>query len=191
MKKILCMAGILMLFVSGTCRKDKAPPDVITIQGFVLTDGLGNVITTVGGNTADDWQIRNWSELSATEQSFLNFSDNINLANTSVATLQNPIAYPNPVAHSQLMYFGSADSVKLKMAIVDSKGHILKTYSSKIKGNSNLAFDFSDTTMFPSKKSLRYYYSFSANGALNFKAGYGDVKICRNSTSPVFADCFQ
>jgi hypothetical protein len=128
MKKNLCIFCILALPVFSTCKKDKIPTDVITIQGFALTDGLGNLIAVVGGNANDDWQIGNWTELSAMEQSFLNFSDNVDLANTTVTTLHKPVAYPNPVNNLQFIYFAPDDSVKLKIALVDARGHVLRTF---------------------------------------------------------------
>ena len=80
----------------------------------------GNPFGTIG-DAGDDWQILDWSQLSSGEQGFLNFSDTIDIANTSVTILASPIAFPNPVCHLSSIQFQSGDSVKVKIALVDEK----------------------------------------------------------------------
>jgi hypothetical protein len=172
----------------ASCKKNPVIAiEVIKIEGFKLTDNLGNQFGT-NGNAGDDWQIRNWSELSAKEQSFLNFPDTINLANTVVTTLNNPAGYPNPSSYGCYLAFNAADSVKLKIAIVDALGTIYRTFAIKMKSWQFIQFDLSNRTEFPSGKSLRVYYSFSAAAQQNFKAGYGDIKVC--DAGPPFTSCF-
>jgi hypothetical protein len=127
--------------------------------------------------------------LSSKEQSFLNFSDNVDLNNTTVSSLNDPIAYPNPFSSYSGINFHSTDSVKVKLAVVNSSGQVLRTFAIKIKGNRSIALDFSDNNLYPGGMSLRYYYSYSAASQQNFKAGYGDVKICKPLVSPV-TGCF-
>lgn len=184
--KLLIVFILALLLTISACKKE-FNKEVIKIEGFALKDNLGNQFGVIG-NADDDWKISNWSSLSAKEQSFLNFSDNIDLTNTMVTTLYNPIGYPNPFYNQSYLEFRSTDSVKLKIAVVDASGQVFRTLAIKTKGIRPIVFDFSDIAQFPSGKSLRYYYSFSADGQLNFKAGYGDVKVCRDPVS--YLNCF-
>ena len=168
------------------CKKDNK--GVINIEGFVMTDILGVRIGIIG-SAGNDWKILDWSQLSSKEQSFLNFSDNVDLNNTMVSSLNEPVAYPNPFSNSSAINFHSTDSAKVKLAVVNSSGHVLKTFAIKIKGNKSIAFDFSDNNLYPGGMSLRYYYSYSAASQQYFKAGYGDVKICKPLVFPV-TSCF-
>ena len=187
MKRLFLFSLSCILLVFVACKKSKDKKVEINIEGFALKDAMGNSMGVVG-NADDDWQIRNWSEFSITEQSFLNFSDNVDLTNTLVSTVYNPLAFPNPFNYVSSIQFRSDDSVKLKIAVVDSNGKIAKTLALKIKGSMAFNFDFSDMIQYPSGKSFRYYYSFSAAVQPNFKAGYGDVKVCRTIAS--YLNCF-
>ncbi|MBL7732275.1 MAG: hypothetical protein JNM88_13945 [Chitinophagaceae bacterium] len=185
MKSSLTAVFFISFFLFA-CKKD-SEKDIITIQGFKLTDNLGNQFG-VNGNADDDWKLRNWTELSAREQAFLGFADNVTLSNTTTATIGEPVAYPNPCSSASIVYFNSSDSVKLKVALVDSRGTVYRTHAMKIKGGQNIAFDVSNRSEIPSGKSLRYYYSFSLASQEHFKAGYGDIKVC-DEASP-FTGCF-
>lgn len=168
---------LLLLLLPGLllcgCKKEN---DVIRIGGYLLRDQYGQPMGS-NGNSDDDWQLRSWSSLSVEEQGFLGFADTISLNNTSVADLGTVVAYPNPVAQVSRMQFWAADSVKLKVALVDGGGRVHRAYTQKFKGYHHVMFDVADRALFPSGKGLRYYYSFSAAGAPHFKAGYGDIKV--------------
>ncbi len=187
MRFILLLLFVVPFLITG-CNKDNNKNEKIIIEGFVLTDNLGNQMGLIG-SAGNDWKIIDWSQLSLKEQSFLNFSDNIDLNNTSVSSLNDPVAYPNPVSSISLINFHSTDSVKVKIAVVNTSGQVVKTYAIKIKDNKSIAFDLSDNNLFPGGMSLRYYYSYSAASQQNFKAGYGDVKICKPLVFPV-TSCF-
>jgi hypothetical protein len=124
------------------------------------------------------------------EQSFLNFPDNINMNNTLVTTMNSPVAFPNPFYLYSSIAFHANDSVKVKSAVVDSAGQVLKTFAIKVKNYTIATLDFSDTLLFPSGKRLRYYYSFSATGQENFKAGFGNVKVCKAAVTMNYMTCF-
>jgi hypothetical protein len=190
--KILLVFFFLVTIVACNEKKDDDNPPALIIKGFLLTDALGHSIC-VWDDLGFDWQPRDWSALSALEQSFLNFSESVDLNNTVVTTVNNPTAYPNPFVNAQYLNMHAADSVKIKIAVVDSTGHVYQTHSQKIKGNKTIAFDFSNAAVFRDGMSLRYYFSYSAAAQANFKAGYGDVKICRGCTmgSGCISQCFN
>ena len=171
----LRIACIFLVFLISCSEKKTERQPLFIIQGFQITDAIGQAVMFWGPND-QDWQVRDWSTLSATEQGFLNFSDNIDMSNTVVTTLNTPVAYPNPFGNISAINFHANDSVKVKLAIVDSMGTILKTHAAKIKGNQSFQFDMS---AYADRMSLRYFFSYSAAAQANFKAGYGDVKICR------------
>lgn len=150
-KSIISVFFAFSLFMTN-CKKDKK--DVINIEGFVMTDNLGNRIGIIG-SAGNDWKILDWSQLSSKEQSFLNFSDNVDLNNTTVSALNDPIAYPNPFSSSSAINFHSTDSVKVKLAVVNSSGQVLRTFAIKIKGNKSIAIDFSDNNLFPGGNELK------------------------------------
>jgi hypothetical protein len=184
MKKIHGLLFIaLAVVIPFACKKDK---DKINISGFLITDAFGNTVTTVG-NASDDWKLRDWSAISEFERSLFDFPDTVSLNGTVVGDVQITPAYPNPVSTASAIAFSATDTVKLKIVLVDSKGQRLRYTALKFKGSKAIMFDVSQRDLFPPGKALRYYYSFSAAGQQNFKAGYGDIKIC---TSTNFNDCF-
>jgi len=187
--RIFFFCVLICITVLTACKKEKDKSEVIRIEGFELTDALGNSFGEVG-NASDDWQIRNWSELSAIEQGFLNFSENVNTDGTISSMVHSPLAFPNPVYNQSYIDFRADDSVKVKFALVDSTGKVWKTGFAKFKGAKQFILDVSDPGSFPSKMSLRYYYSFSAEGQPNFKAGYGDIKICRANNPQWLDECY-
>lgn len=180
--------SIISVFFAFSLLMTNCKKEVINIEGFVLTDNLGNRIAIIG-SAGNDWKILDWSQLSSKEQSFLNFSDNVDLNNTMATSLNEPVAFPNPCSDNAQIYFYAADSVKVKLAVVNSKGKVLITHAMKIKGYKNIALNYSDNNLFPGGMTLRYYYSYSASSQQNFKAGYGDVKICKPLVFPV-TSCF-
>jgi hypothetical protein len=189
MKILLSAISALALIILSSCNDDSPNAnEVIHIEGYLMADALGNHIGYINIDDGTDWHLKNWSQLSPLEQSFLSFSDNIDMSNTVVASLNQPTAYPNPFYLQSAVNFHAADSVKVKLAVVDSSGAVLKTSAHKIKGNTPVYLDFSNTTIYPSGKRLRYYFSYSAAAQANFKVGYGDVKICNHSNDP--ASCF-
>lgn len=171
--KTFLPALLFILLLSG-CKKEAG--DVIKIGGYLLRDQYGQPMGSSGASD-DDWQLDSWSSLNAREQDILNFADTVRMENTVVADVQQVVAYPNPVTTRSNLQFWAADSVKVKVALVDGQGRVHRSYAGRFKGSHHLAVDVSDRSLFPSGKGLRYYYSFSAAGHPNFKAGYGDIRI--------------
>jgi len=188
MRYILFILSIL--FLQGDCRKNPILPlDKISIEGFILRDNLGNQMG-VNGSAGDDWKLRDWSQFSAAERGYLDFTENIDMSNTAVTIINEPIAYPNPFTTVGALSFYAADSVKAKLAVVNSSGQVLQSYAFKFKGYKNIALNFSDINTYPLGIGLRYYFSFSAAAQQNFKAGYGDVKKCKASSFSNPNECF-
>jgi hypothetical protein len=70
--------------------------------------------------------------------------------------------------------------VLMKVVVVNNKLDVLTKTALKGKGGMQFIINYySDTLLYPNKSSLRLYYSFSAQNKPNYKAGYGDLKICR------------
>ena len=176
MKSILIYFLILgTVMVAPSCKKP-GKENKINISGFQLIDHFGNYINRVG--LADhDWRFVPWTSLSSFEQSLLNTADGLNLENTVVSNVSFA-TYPNPVQNSSAVSITAVDSVKFKLVIADEAGMILHHWAKKFKGSYSVQMDVSNRSVYPSRKSLRYYYSFSALGQPHFKLGYGDIKIC-------------
>lgn len=186
--KIFACFFLLFFFAQGSCHKNNSSKEAIQIEGFVLTDNLGNRIGIIG-SAGNDWKIQDWSQFSSLEKSFLSFQDNVDLNNTTVSVLNDPVAFPNPCENQGGIYFYAADSVKMKLAVVNSNGNVLITFATKMKGSKSIALNFSDNNIFPAGMNLRYYISYSAASQQNFKCAYGDVKICKPLVFPV-TSCF-
>lgn len=184
MKKIITLLSFLvwMTFLIG-CKKDK---DKIKISGFQITDAFGNQMTTIG-YVDDDWKLNDWSSLSPFEKSLFDFPDTVSLNGTLTGTVQIFPAYPNPSSSYSSLSFSSSDTVKMKIVLVDANGQRFRSTALKFKGGKAVSFDISERDLFPSGKSLRYYYSFSSATQQNFKVGYGDIKICN---LPNYMECF-
>jgi len=177
--------GWLFVFISLTaCRKNSDPP--ISINGFVVTDAFGNVITNIG-SVDDDWKTGSFSSLPVKEQELLHSGDSLPPLNTVVSNVTVYPAYPNPAAYETRFTCNSTDSVVLRIMIVDEKGTVFRQFFTTLKGLKTFAFDISDRTKFPSGKSLRCIYAFSAAGNQNFKTGHGDIKVCDQSN---YTSCF-
>ncbi len=179
---------ILFWFLFASCKKDDRQKETIKIEGFVLTDNLGVRMGLIG-SAGNDWKIQDWSQFSSLEKSFLNFPDNVDLNNTTVSALNEPVAFPNPCQDQGCIYFYAADSVKVKLAVVNSNGNVLTSFAMKMEGSKYIILNFSDNNIFPAGMSLRYYISYSAASQQNFKCAYGDVKICKPLVFPV-TSCF-
>ena len=176
----LFLTFIAMGFLSCEKLYKQEKIELIPIEGFLLTDNLGNVTGEIG-DASDDWNLNSWEQLTPLEKSFIDFSDGISMANTRVTNVLEPVAFANPFQYQSNIYFQSEDSIKLKIAIVDASGYVWRNMAVKMKGSKMVYFDFSNSKEFPSGMSMRYYYSFSASSQNHFKVGYGDIKVCRNS----------
>lgn len=179
----------LLLIQAGCSKNPILPVDKVNIEGFILTDNLG-VQMGVHGSAGDDWKLQDWSQLSAAERGYLDFADNIDLTNTIVTNVNQPVPYPNPFTTMSAIAFYSADSVKVKLAVVNASGSVLQSYAFKMKGFKNIAFNYSDVNTYQPGIRLRYYFSFSAAAQQNFKVGYGDVKKCKVSSFSSPSECF-
>ena len=178
---------LCLMIVFAGCKKS-SDKDAIQIEGFHLFDAMGNAMGTVGP-TNHDWELMELSSLSTTEQALLNAADTTNTLNTVLAAVSlHP--YPNPVRDYSALAVAAGDSVKFKLVITDKTGVILKQFSQKIKGSRSFIIDVTDRSLFPLGKSLRYLYSFSAAGHVNFKVGYGDIKICDSGAGSPATVCF-
>jgi len=156
----------------------------INIQGFELVDFSGNLIGWQG--TPDsDWLVR--PHLSTAEMAVLNFNTNLSLTNTAVDTIQGVLAYPNPAWNEQLFYCRVGDSNVVKIVYVDSMLRVLKDTAVKGKGTVLVPMLLMDKTLFPDHSSRRVYFSLSAEGHPDYAVGYGDVRICSQTST---TDCF-
>ena len=177
----------------GACKKsgtDKPAKPPIHIEGFQLFDYFGNPMGRIGPADSD-WLFINQASLSALEQSFFNSGDSIDPVNTVVTNVQ-VTPFPNPVSNSSALHINATDSVKFRLTITDSTGIVLQQLARKLKGATVMLIDLSDRNKFPNRRSLRYYYSFSAAANPNFKVGYGDIKVCDyNAGQEPVTVCFQ
>lgn len=189
-KPVIFIATLFVLMFAAACEKDK-DEKVITIAGFDVVDQAGNDMGHYG-QADNDWIFNN--TLSDREMALFDFTpDNVNLNNTVEATIsaEGVVAYPNPCTYAQYYHANASDSVLMKIVVVNDKLNVLVKTAVKLKGSKSLAIDYSDTTAYPSKSSLRVYYSFSAQNKPNYKAGYGDIKICRSTSGTTLESCFK
>jgi hypothetical protein len=176
-------AFLLAFFLLGLARckkEEKKEADAINIVGFTLFDQFGNNMGRVGPVDMD-WQFVDWSTLSPVEQLLLNLADTATLTNTNVSAVSLQ-PFPNPVLDESRLLVNASDSARFKLVITDKTGTVLKQMSRTIKGSTVISLDLSDRNLYPIGKSLRYYYSFSAQGSRHFKLGYGDIKVCSYSS---------
>jgi hypothetical protein len=189
LKKIVALitTAVLLFVVVSACKKDHSP--YYPIEGFDILDQVGNEITHVGP-TDNDWTFG--ATLSAAEMALFDFPVPENLSNTTQATLSPKFAvYPNPAGLQQNCTFSASDSVLLRIVVVNSSLKVLTKGAIKFKGAYTVQLDYSaDSQSFPDGASLRIYYSVSAASKLNYKVGYGDIKMCYNSTPGNYMDCF-
>jgi hypothetical protein len=179
-KPVVFISALFIFIIAAACKKDS--DKAIVIEGFKLKDYSGNDIGYYGA-VDNDWTFKN--TLSDREMALFDFMPaDVNLNNTVEAAISgnSVFAYPNPFAYSQNYFASASDSVVMKVVVVNDKLNVLTKTALKGKGGLKLAIDYySDTLLYPNKSSLRMYYSFSAQNKPNYKAGYGDLKICRVS----------
>lgn len=158
----------------------------INIQGFELIDFSGNLIGWQG--TPDsDWLVRP-AGLSAAEMSVLNFNTNLSLNNTVPDTVTGVFPLPNPVWNEQQIYCNVKDSNVIKIVYVDSMLRVLRDTAVKVKGTMLVPMLLmNDRAAFPDHSSRRVYFSLSAEGHPDYAVGYGDVRICSQTST---TDCF-
>jgi hypothetical protein len=187
-KPVTFMSAFFILMMAAACKKnsDKA---AIVIDGFQMTDFSGNNIGYHGPRD-NDWTFNN--TLSDREMALFDFlPDGVNLNNTVEATISGSFAaYPNPCANTQAYDAYASDSVLMKVVVVNNKLEVLTKLALKRKGSMGFYIDYSDALLYPNKSSLRVYYSFSAQNKPNYKAGYGDIRICRVQLPISDPSCF-
>lgn len=173
-----------MIAVLSGCKKDGS---AISIEGFHLVDAVGNMMGHYGP-ADDDWTLKN--TLSARELALFEFAIDSTLANTVEGNVNITHGYPNPFAYVQGYGAQSTETVIFKLVVVDNNLKVMQAAYAKFKGYKNFQIDYSDQSKFPDRRSFRVYYSFSAQGAPNFKVGYGDIRKCQSSGSGSAANCF-
>jgi len=179
-KPVIFISTLFVLMFAAACKKDK-DDKAIVIAGFELKDASGNDFGHYGPED-NDWTFNN--TLSDREMALFDFMpDNVNLNNTVESSISGNglMAFPNPCNYVQYYHANVSDSVLMKIVVVNDKLNVLVKTAVKFKGTKMVAIDFSDDTQYPGKSSLRVYYSFSAQNKPNYKAGYGDIKICKNT----------
>jgi hypothetical protein len=168
----------LFILIIAACKKDN--DKAIVIEGFKLKDGAGNDMGYYGP-ADNDWTFKN--TLSGREMALFDFlPEGMNLNNTAEANIMynSVAAYPNPCAYTQSYFVNASDSVLMRVVVVNDQLNVLTKTALKVKNSMVYTIDYySDTLLYPNKSSLRLYYSFSAQNKPNYKAGYGDIKICR------------
>ena len=188
-KPVIFISTLFVLMFVAACKKDK-DDKAIDIAGFELKDASGNEFGHYGQDD-NDWTFNN--TLSDREMALFDFlPDNVNLNNTVEAAISGNgvVAYPNPCSYNQYYHANVSDSVLMKIVVVNNKLNVLTKTAVKFKGTKSLSIDYSDSTLYPNRSSLRVYYSFSAQNKPNYKVGYGDIKICRSSGSMTLDTCF-
>lgn len=188
-KPVIFISALFVVMFAAACKKDK-DGKAIVIAGFELKDASGNEFGHYGPED-NDWTFNN--TLSDREMALFDFiPDNVNLNNTVEATISGNglMAFPNPCTYVQYYHANVSDSVLMKIVVVNNKLDVLVKTAVKFKGTKMVAIDYSDDSRYPNKTSLRVYYSFSAQNKPNYKAGYGDIKICRSTGSTTLDSCF-
>jgi len=156
----------------------------ITIDGFYITDAVGNHVGH-HGPFDEDWTFG--KEATAEELALFNFPVTVTLDNTTEAAINGQlVAYPNPVSSLQAYHGNVSDSVVFRLVVVNDNLQVLFKTAVKVKGTFDFQVSYSDRTTFPDKSSLRVYYSVSALNKPNYKTGYGDIKICDNTSGNCF-----
>jgi hypothetical protein len=177
-KPVVFIPALFIVMIAAACKKDS--DKAVVIEGFKLKDGNANDIGFYGA-ADNDWTFKN--TLSDRETALFDFLPaDVNLNNTVEATIMynSVFAYPNPCAYSQNYEAYPSDSVLMKVVVVNDKLDVLTKSALKGKGLIRIVTNYyGDTLLYPNKSSLRLYYSFSAQNKPNYKAGYGDIKICR------------
>jgi len=131
-----------------------------------------------------DWQFR--PSLSAAEMAVLNFNTNLSLSNTAADNTAEIIVFPNPAWNQQILRCYANDSNVLKVVYVDSMLRVLKDTAIKGKGAMLINTSLTDPSLFPDHSSRRIYFSLSADGHPDYLKGYGDVRMCSQSSGNCF-----
>lgn len=185
-KPVIFISSFFILMIAAACKKD-GNKAVIYISGFAMKDAAGNDLGHYGP-ADNDWTFKN--TLSDRELALFDFlPDNVTLNNTVEASIKDDafMAFPNPCTYNQRYYFTTSGKSVLKVVVVNDKLDVLKKTAINVNaGTTNLNMDYSDSLLFPNRSAVRVYYSFSAQNKPNYKAGYGDIKICRGD----FNSCF-
>jgi hypothetical protein len=188
-KPVIFISTFFVLMFTAACNKNK-DDKAIDIAGFELKDASGVLVGHYGPEDKD-WTFNN--TLSDREMALFDFlPDDVNLNNTVEAGISGNgvVAFPNPCVYRQSFYASASDVVVMKIVVVNDKLNVLTKTAVKFKGTVNVALDYSDDSLYPNGTSLRVYYSFSAQNKPNYKAGYGDIKICKGTGSATFDTCF-
>jgi hypothetical protein len=183
MKIFTCIACCFLLIISG-CGKDKDDDRVIKIEGYHLFDANGMETGMVGGQDRD-WTIVGLTSKELALFEIMKASDQV-LVNTKECDISLIKCYPSPASSNQTFSVVSSDTVVVNLAIVDDQMIPVVSIVGRGKGQLNFNFSLQDIPSKNANTSYRLYYSFSAAGKPNFKAGYGDIRICDNLT-----DCFK
>lgn len=172
MKNIALFVTVILLLTA--CNKDNTSKD-ISIEGFRITDYYGNFLF-YQGTPDNDWKFS--GGLNDQEMALFNFEPGINIDNTVVSEINTAVeAYPNPCFDRLSLLLNLKDSVLVKIVITDEKLNVLTKQAFKAADLLNIQFAL-DANQYPSKSSRRVYYSISAKDNLNYKTGYGDIRIC-------------
>lgn len=180
------VAGVIVFGVATGCKKDKSSGK-INIEGFHRTDASGMDLGHQGP-ADDDWTTKPGTGMSAEIAALFNFETDRDVSQTTEATINRILAFPNPFANTQRYIFDVSKPTLLKIVLVDNELRVLDKNAVVLYtgGNSIASFDFSDRIKYPNKGAFRLYYSFSAIGKPNYQYGWGDIKICESNTG----DCF-
>jgi hypothetical protein len=188
-KPVIFISTLFVLMFAAACKKDK-DDNAIVIAGFELKDASGNDFGHYGPED-NDWTFNN--TLSDREIALFDFlPDNVNLNNTVETAISGNgiVVFPNPCTYNQYYHANVSDSVLMKIVVVNDKLKVFTKTAVKFKGTKMLAIDYSDDSQYPNGTLLRVYYSFSAQNKPNYKAGYGDIKICKGTGNTTLDACF-
>lgn len=194
---------IWMIIFCFACADEEAPK--AKFEGIIMKTSSGNPAGTLGDNDLNDWQEDDsWSER---EYALLAYEDTVSLENTAESDV-SIFVYPNPTSDYFTFRYQASNRVKFKMVLVDESFNVLEKLSSSGEFIS-FSFDvekyFSEkgpevlkaqsfgpgtffTDQYASGQILRVYYTFSAEDALNFYKGHGDILICRDADK--VEDCY-
>ncbi|OQP43173.1 hypothetical protein A4H97_13655 [Niastella yeongjuensis] len=192
-KPVILISAFFILMMAAACKKDSDKNNdkaAIVIEGFKMKDVAGNDFGRYGPED-NDWTFKN--TLNAREMALFDFVPaGVNLNNTVETAISDYslMPSPNPCTYDQYFQLSLADSVLVKVVVVNNKLDVLQRTAVKGKGYLGFRLFYGDTLQFPDKSSLRVYYSFSAQNKENYKTGYGDIKICRGGIYGVVSSCF-
>lgn len=173
----LCTA---LLFISCDTKKDQ-PPQSEDFSCIKLFDENGQGLGLYGScNSSSDWGN---IPLTATEKSYLNFSDTVSLSGTSPTTITGFGIAPCPVSigGAMLVFAGKAPNtgpVKLKLAVVDESLNVVQKVAVRMSSNNSMQL-YMDPSLYQAGQYYRMYYQISADGAPSLFEGYGNFLVCK------------